>query len=64
MKALEDYLRGSADLVNSIRKTVTARLSLWFNPTVTAYVSALSGPSEVAPESDVAWNIHTWERTQ
>ena len=36
VKALEDYLKGSADLVNGIRKTVTARLSLWFNPRVDA----------------------------
>lgn len=36
VRALEDYLRGSADLVNSIRKTVTARLSLWFNPRIDA----------------------------
>ena len=34
--ALEDYLRGSPDLVNSIRKTITARLSLWFNPRIDA----------------------------
>lgn len=36
VKALEDYIKGSADLVNSIRKTVTARLSLWFNPRIDA----------------------------
>ncbi|MGL4961218.1 MAG: type IV secretory system conjugative DNA transfer family protein [Inquilinus sp.] len=36
VKALEDYLKGSADLVNGIRKTVTARLSLWFNPRIDA----------------------------
>ena len=36
VKALEDYLRGSADLVNSIRKTITSRLSLWFNPRIDA----------------------------
>lgn len=36
VKALEDYLKGSADLVNSIRKTITARLSLWFNPRIDA----------------------------
>lgn len=39
VKALEDYLKGSADLVNSIRKTVTARLSLWFNPRIDAATS-------------------------
>lgn len=36
VKALEDYLRGSPDLVNSIRKTVTAKLALWFNPRIDA----------------------------
>jgi type IV secretion system protein VirD4 len=39
VKALEDYLKGSADLVNSIRKTITARLSLWFNPRIDAATS-------------------------
>jgi type IV secretion system protein VirD4 len=38
--ALDDYLNGSPDLVNSIRKTVTARLSLWFNPRIDAATSA------------------------
>ena len=33
-------MRGSPDLVNSIRKTVTARLSLWANPRVDAATSA------------------------
>ena len=37
---MEDYLRGSPDLVNSIRKTVTARLSLWANPRIDAATSA------------------------
>jgi type IV secretion system protein VirD4 len=36
VKALEDYLKGSDDLVNSIRKTITAKLSLWFNPRIDA----------------------------
>ena len=40
VKALEDYLKGSPDLVNSIRKTITARLSLWFNPRIDAATSA------------------------
>ncbi|MCM8738853.1 type IV secretory system conjugative DNA transfer family protein [Azospirillum sp. A1-3] len=39
VKALEDYLKGSPDLVNSIRKTITARLSLWFNPRIDAATS-------------------------
>lgn len=39
VKALEDYLKGSDDLVNSIRKTITARLSLWFNPRIDAATS-------------------------
>ena len=36
VRTLEDYVLGSPDLVNSIRKTVTARLSLWFNPRIDA----------------------------
>lgn len=40
VKALEDYLKGSPDLVNSIRKTITARLSLWFNPRIDAATAA------------------------
>lgn len=34
--ALSDYLSGSADTVQGIRKTMTASLSLWFNPRVDA----------------------------
>jgi peptide/nickel transport system substrate-binding protein len=37
-----------------------AVLSLYFNPSITAYVAALRGPAIVAPTSDVAWNIHEW----
>lgn len=40
VKSLEDYLRGSADTVSGIRKTVTAKLSLWHNPRVDAATSA------------------------
>ena len=40
VSALTDYLKGSADLVNSVRKTITARLSLWFNPRIDAATSA------------------------
>ena len=40
VKALEDYLRGSADTVAGIRKTMTAKLSLWFNPRIDAATSA------------------------
>ena len=36
VSALSDFLRGSPDLVNSIRKSVTAKLSLWFNPRIDA----------------------------
>ena len=39
VKALEDYLRGSADTVAGIRKTMTAKLSLWFNPRIDAATS-------------------------
>ena len=40
VKALEDYLRGSADTVAGIRKTMTAKLSLWYNPRIDAATSA------------------------
>lgn len=40
VSALTDYLKGSADLVNNIRKTITAKLSLWFNPRIDAATSA------------------------
>ena len=40
MKALEDYLRGSADTVAGIRKTMTAKLSLWYNPRIDAATAA------------------------
>lgn len=39
VNALKDFHNGSPELVNSIRKTVTARLSLWYNPRVDAATS-------------------------
>ena len=36
-------------------------ISLYFNPTVTAFVAGLQGPQPVVPTSDVAWNVHEWE---
>ena len=36
LSALADYLKASENLVNSVRKTVTARLELWNNPLVDA----------------------------
>jgi peptide/nickel transport system substrate-binding protein len=38
-----------------------AVISLYFNPTVTAFVAGLRGPQPVVPTSDVAWNVHEWE---
>ncbi len=38
-----------------------AYISLWFNPTVTAYVTGLTGPGVVPPDGDVAWNVHLWQ---
>jgi peptide/nickel transport system substrate-binding protein len=35
--------------------------SLYFAPTITAFVAGLSGPQPAVPESTVAWNIHEWE---
>lgn len=36
VNSLSDYLSGSTDTVQGIRKTMTASLSLWFNPRVDA----------------------------
>jgi peptide/nickel transport system substrate-binding protein len=36
-------------------------LSLYFGLAVLAHVSALRGPGEVAPETDVSWDIHRWD---
>lgn len=38
-----------------------AVISLYFNPTTTAFTSALRGPKPSVPEGDTAWDIHTWE---
>jgi peptide/nickel transport system substrate-binding protein len=35
--------------------------SLYFNPTPVAHVAALKGPQNVAPITDIAWNVHQWE---
>jgi peptide/nickel transport system substrate-binding protein len=38
-----------------------AVLSLYFNPSITAHVAALRGPTIVAPTIDVGWNVHEWQ---
>jgi len=38
--ALADYLSGNADTIQDIRKTVTSRLGLWFNPRIDCATSA------------------------
>ena len=38
--ALADYLSGNADTIQDIRKTVTSRLGLWFNPRIDSATSA------------------------
>lgn len=38
-----------------------AFISLWFNPTITAYVDGLTGPVVTPPEADLGWNVHEWE---
>ncbi len=38
--ALADYLSGNADTIQDIRKTVTSRLELWFNPRIDSATSA------------------------
>jgi peptide/nickel transport system substrate-binding protein len=36
-------------------------LPLYFNPIPVAHVSALKGPQNVAPDSEISWNVHLWE---
>jgi peptide/nickel transport system substrate-binding protein len=36
-------------------------ISLFFNPIPLAHVAALKGPDNVAQDSEIAWNIYTWE---
>lgn len=38
-----------------------AVISLYFNPTVTAFARGLAGPRVPAPEGSLAWNVHEWE---
>lgn len=38
-----------------------AVISLYFNPTVTAFARGLAGPRVPAPEGSLPWNIHEWE---
>lgn len=38
-----------------------AAISLFFRTQPWAHVAALTGPRVVAPESNMAWNIHEWE---
>lgn len=38
-----------------------AVISLYFNPTVTAFAAGLTGPQPVVPTSEVAWNVQEWE---
>jgi ABC-type transport system substrate-binding protein len=40
-----------------------AALSLYFNPTITAFVANLRGPKPASPEGTTAWDIHEWEWT-
>jgi type IV secretion system protein VirD4 len=37
--ALDDYINGSDDLVNSVRKSITSKLGLWLNPRIDAATS-------------------------
>jgi hypothetical protein len=41
-----------------------AVISLYFNPTVTAYSRSLTGPKVVVPTNEVSWNVHEWSWTQ
>ncbi len=37
-----------------------AVISLYFNPTITAFVAGLHGPAPVVPTNYVSWNVHEW----
>ena len=63
---LREWLVGSSPFqVRAIRALLwTAELSaipMYFTPSPTAYVSELTGPREVAPATDVDWDIYNWE---
>ncbi len=36
-------------------------IPMFFNPIPVAHVAALTGPQNVAPDAEIAWNIHQWE---
>ena len=36
-------------------------ISLYFNPTTTAFVSSLKGPKAAVPEGTMAWDVYDWE---
>lgn len=38
-----------------------AVISLYFNPTTTAFTAGLKGPRPAVPEGTMAWNVHEWE---
>jgi ABC-type transport system substrate-binding protein len=38
-----------------------AVISLYFNPTTTAFVSSLKGPQPAVPDGTMSWDIFTWE---
>jgi peptide/nickel transport system substrate-binding protein len=40
-----------------------AVISLYFNPTTTAFVSNLKGPKPAVPEGTMSWDIFAWEWT-
>jgi peptide/nickel transport system substrate-binding protein len=38
-----------------------AVISLYFNPTTTAFVTSLKGPKPAVPDGTMSWDIFTWE---
>jgi peptide/nickel transport system substrate-binding protein len=36
-------------------------IPLYFSPTPIVHAAALKGPQNVAPATDIAWNVHEWE---
>jgi peptide/nickel transport system substrate-binding protein len=38
-----------------------AVISLYFNPTTTAFVSSLQGPKPAVPDGTMSWDVYDWE---
>ena len=53
-------------ILAQMAKTFTddaAVISLYYNPTTTAFVATLRGPRPAVPEGTTSWDIHEWHWT-